>query len=114
MSQEDTATPVSISLSAEALRNRVKQRLFRALDYLSIFAFIVIVYGSAVLADYLLFLLLWALLDDEVRKYPVVARALDYARIGLALLFIFSAVVHGVISTYSQIRLDMKLANEGE
>ena len=114
MNQEDATSPVLRGLSAETLKKRVKQRLFRAIDYLSIFVFIVVVYSGAALADYLLFLLLWALLDDEVQRYPIVANALDYARIGLGLLFISSAVIHGVISTYSQIKLDMKLANEEE
>jgi hypothetical protein len=61
-----------------------------------------------------LFLLLWFVLSEEVEKYPLVKQALDYARIGLALLFITSAIIHGLLSTYSQIRLDLELAQEGE
>lgn len=89
-------------------------RLYSALNYLSIYAFIVIVYGTALIADYLLFLLMWWLLSNEVQKYPLISLACDYARIGQALLFIVSAFVHGLISTYTQSRLDLKLARVGE
>ncbi len=101
-------------LDRERIKQRLKDRFYRAIDYLSIYTFILVVYGGAVVTDYLLFLLLWSLLQDEVNKYPLVALGLDYARIGLALLFIASAVIHGAISTYSQIKLDIALAKEGE
>ena len=57
---------------------------------------------------------MWSLLTEEVKKYPLVTLGLDYARIGLALLFIVSAVVHGIISTYSLIKRDFKLSKEVE
>jgi hypothetical protein len=57
---------------------------------------------------------MWSLLADDIKNYPVVASGFDFARIGLAMLFIASAIVHGAISTYSQIKLDITLAKEGE
>jgi hypothetical protein len=104
----------SSSVYSTKIRQRISDRFFRALDYISIFAFIFLVYGTAVFFDYLLFGLLWRLLSDDVNKYPIVALGFDYARIGLALLFIAGAIVHGIISTISQIQLDIKLAQEGE
>ena len=101
-------------LDRKRLKRRLLDRLYRAVDYLSISAFILVVYGSAVITDYLLFLLLWFLLSDDVKNYPLVAVGFDYARIGLALLFITGAVIHGGISTYSQVKLDIRLAKEGE
>jgi hypothetical protein len=71
-----------------------------------------VVYGAAVLADYLLFLMLWSLLREHAQLYPLIAQALDYARMGLALLFILAALIHGCISTAAQIRLDVMLARE--
>lgn len=105
--------PVKSKPFTTKVLGRVRERFFRALDYLSLFAFILIVYGSAVICDYLLFYLMWFLLSDDVAKYPIVAQGFDYARIGLALLFITSAVVHGILSTVSQVQLDIKLAREG-
>lgn len=99
---------------SESVQKRIADRYYRALDYLSIYVFILIVYGAALVTDYLLFALMWALLSDDVKKYRVVAMGFDYARIGLALLFILGALVHGVISTYSQVQLDLKLAKENE
>lgn len=98
----------------EATAKNVLYRFYRALDYLSIYAFILVVYGGALITDYLLFLLIWTLLKEDVEKYPIVAQGFDYARIGLALLFIAGAVIHGIISTISQIRLDYTLSQEGE
>lgn len=116
MSQKHKADPSEKARPFD--RKRIKQRLldrfYRAVDYLSIYAFILVVYGGAVITDYLLFLLLWSLLNNDVNKYPMVASGLDYARIGLALLFIAGAVSHGVISTYSQIKTDITLAKESE
>jgi hypothetical protein len=99
-------------LDKQQLSQRVTKRFFRALDYVSIFMFVVIVYGSAVIADYILFLLIWSLLREEVAKYPIVSSAFDYARIGLALLCIAGAIIHGILSTYNQIKIDIELAKE--
>lgn len=99
---------------SEAVQRRITERYYRALDYLSIYGFILIVYGAALITDYLLFVLMWALLSDDIKKYSIVAAGFDYARIGLALLFILGALVHGIISTYSQVQLDLRLSKEGE
>lgn len=92
---------------------RITSLRFRGLWYVSLYVFILFVYGGAVVTDYLLFKLMWWVLRDDVEKYPLVALGLDYARVGLALLFIVAAVVHGMISTYSQIQLDFRLSQDG-
>lgn len=114
MSESSKGVIDVVPLDNVELSRRVVSRYYRALDYLSIYAFILVVYGGAVVTDYLLFLLLWALLGEEVKLYPIVTAAFHYARIGLALLFIATAIIHGFISTTSQIKLDLKLAKEGE
>ena len=116
MDSEQTANAArkSRALNKEKIKRRITARYYRALDYLSVYIFIIVVYGGAVASDYLLFIILWGLLKDDVQKYPLVASGLDYARIGLALLFISSAVIHGVISTYSQVKLDLVLSKEGD
>ncbi|HEX6289644.1 MAG TPA: hypothetical protein VFZ66_10665 [Herpetosiphonaceae bacterium] len=98
---------------AQLLRQQIRGRYYRALNYLSIYLFIIVVYGSGLIVDYLLFSLMWWLLDEEVQRYYLVATGFDYARIGLAMLFIVSAIVHGSLSTYSQIQLDIALFKEG-
>ena len=64
------------------------------------------------MTDYALFFVLWKLVSEDVKNYPLVEIALDYAKIGLALLLIISGMIHGIISTWSQIRLDRKLSRE--
>ena len=111
------ANPATTSTSLEERErflNQIRRRYFRALDYLSIYAFIIIVYGGALITDYSLFLLVAWLLREDVQKYPAVALWFDYARTGLALLLITLAVVHGIISTFNQIKLDLALSREGE
>jgi hypothetical protein len=83
-----------------------------AAHYLLTYAFILVVYGGAVITDYLLFWLIALLLREDVAKYPFVATWFDRARIGLACLLILFAVVHGILSTISQVRMDWDVANE--
>lgn len=96
----------------ERLLYNVKDRFYRACNYFSIYAFIFIVYSGALLTDYLLFGFMQWLLRNDVQNYPIVETWFNYARIGLALLFIVAAVIHGVLSTYGQIRLDVELSKE--
>ena len=99
---------------SQLIRRQIRGRYYRALNYLSIYLFIIVVYGSGLIVDSMLFSLMWWLLDEDIQKYDLVARGFDYARIGLAMLFIASAVVHGMLSTYSQIQLDLALLQEGK
>ena len=102
------------SKAEQRLKQEIVSRYFRALNYLSIYAFILVVYSGALATDYLLFLLVEWLLRDDVQRYSLVALWFDYARTGLALMLIVSAFVHGIISTYSQVKLDLMLSREGE
>lgn len=98
----------------DTLLQHARSRFWRACNYFTIFAFVLFVYSGALVTDYLLFALMQWLLQDSVRAYPVVATWFEYAKIGLAMLFIFAAVVHGGVSTYSQVKLDVQLAREGD
>lgn len=66
-----------------------------------------------VMADYLLFGLIWWLMGTEIQQYPLVKQAVDLAQIGLAFMAVFGALVHGAFSTWGQIKLDMQLSREG-
>ena len=65
-----------------------------------------LVYSGAFIVDYVLFRLIEWLLMESITKYQVVAMAFENAKIGLALLLIFFAVIHGILSTIAQLRLD--------
>jgi hypothetical protein len=117
MSQDHETEPAVISKASdvqEQVYRQIRRRLFRGLNYLSIYVFIIIVYGGALLTDYLLFALISWLLQEDIQRYQLVADWFDYARIGLALLLIICAVTHGLISTYTQVKLDIELSREGE
>ena len=98
----------------ELIRRQIIGRGFRAINYISIYVFIFVVYGGALFTDYGLFSLMWWLLSEDVKQYGIISLLFDYTRIGLALLFIATAIIHGVISTYSQIKLDITLMHEDE
>jgi hypothetical protein len=85
----------------------------RALNYLSIYAFVIVVYGGAILSDFILFELVARLLVAEIQQNGMVAHWFYLARTGLALLSIFLAVVHAIIATIRQLQLDWKLSKEG-
>lgn len=104
---------VAVRTRFEEFKEKGEERFYRALNYLTIYLFIIVVYGGALVTDYLLFALMEWLLKVNVERYPVVALGFDYARIGLAALFIIAAVFHGIISTINQMKLDIQLSREG-
>jgi len=115
----NSPAPLAVPIK-ERVRERVpwhdapRRRLIRAVDYLSLYLFIVVVYGGAIVADYVIFSLMWWLVSEDAKTYPLVAELLDYARIGLAILFIAGAVIHGILSTASQVKLDYGLSKEDQ
>jgi hypothetical protein len=112
--QPDSNSELKRSEAEKNIKHEINLRIFRALNYGSIFLFILVVYSSALLTDYILFSFITWLLKDDVQSYPIVALWFDYARIGIALMLIILAVVHAIISTYTQIKLDIKLSKEGD
>lgn len=111
--QNPTISQPQIS-DSEKIKKTISLRYYRGLNYISIYGFILVVYGGALLTDFALFQLMWALFKDDVTKYEWIAIGFDYARIGLAGLFLLNAIIHGIISTVSQIKLDLALAKEDE
>ncbi len=94
------------------IRARIRKRFWRALDYISIYVFVLVVWGGVLIVDYALLLLIENILEEDIRRYPLVALWFDRAKIGLALLTVATAVFHGIISTIGQIRMDVATARE--
>jgi hypothetical protein len=92
---------------------RIRVRFYRALDYLSIFAYIVVVYGAAVAADYVFFEGLVHLLKRSADESPFIALMLHYFKVGLALIAMGLGAVHAGHSAWSQWKLDRELSKEG-
>lgn len=111
--QNPTVSPAHIS-DSEKIKQAISLRYYRGLNYISIYGFILVVYGGALLTDFALFQLMWVLFKDDVTKYQWIALGFDYVRIGLAGLFLINAIIHGIFSTISQIKLDLVLAKEDE
>jgi hypothetical protein len=53
-------------------------------------------------------------LREDIERHPFLAEWFDRLKIGLALLLMVFALVHGVISTYSQIKLDRRTSDEAD
>ena len=73
---------------------RIRVRFYRALDYLSLFAFVIVVYGAAVVADYAFFEGLIHLLERIADASPFIALLLHYFKVGLALIAMGLGAVH--------------------
>ena len=71
-------------------------------------------YGLGVVAESLLFSLIWFLMGDDIQKYKVVATAAEYAQIAISLVGVVAALVHAAFATWGQFQLDRKLAREDE
>lgn len=98
----------------ERVMRRIRDRYFRALNYVSIYVYVILVYGGALISDYFLFWLISRLLSEDIRQYPVIALWFNYVRIGLAWSLIVCAITHGFLSTYKQVKLDIALSRERE
>ena len=98
----------------DRVRNKLRGRFYRSLDYLSSYAFLLIIYGGFLFAEHsLLYLVVW-LLRDTVAKFHVVAQFFEFAQIGLALLVVINALAHGIFSTISLIKIDFATSKEIE
>jgi hypothetical protein len=102
----------NVSDVTQKIKKRIRERFWYTLNYLSIFAFVLIIYSFALLTDYLLLLLITWLLQDAVKQYSVVALWFDFAQIGLALLTILLAVTHSTLSVIAQLKIELTLSRE--
>lgn len=93
----------------EKFTRRLSNRARRIIDYATESLAILIIWAVALLADYALFQLLWALWDSQIEKFPLVAIALDLGRVLLGIMFIIGGVIHGLFSLYGQIKMDWEL-----
>jgi hypothetical protein len=106
--------PKAGMLTVAQYKDRLWRRLFRTLDYVSIAFSILMVYGAALVADYLLIYLIEYLFRDEIAESSFVASFFHAVRVGLALLTFILALIHGVRSAVEQYRLDSRLTREDE
>jgi hypothetical protein len=99
---------------ASSFRRQVRVRFYRLLNYIALFVFIVLVNGGLLSADFILFSMVEWFLHKDVQKYPLVAMWFDYAKIALAFLILLAAVIHGILSMITQIRIDLMTSRELE
>ena len=95
-------------------RRQIYLRFWRTLNYLSIYAFIIVVYSAFFFTEYLLLREVEKFLHEDVEKFPLVSIWFDNARIGLAFLIMIVAFTHTVIATVSQMRIDATISSEEE
>lgn len=91
-----------------------RRRLFRALNYLTIYVYILVVYGGAIVTDFAFFQIVQILIADDANRYPLVSLWLDFARVILALLLLIFAIIHAILSTLQQIRMDWSSLRKDE
>ena len=72
------------------------------------FGYVLVISGGALLADYALVGILEFVFREDIDKYPLVAQAFDWYKIGSAFLVFFVAMIHAIMSTYSQIKFEFE------
>jgi len=105
---EPTADP------GQVFRRHLRWRWFRALDYLSLFLYALVISTGALVVDYVLFLVIKLVVSDAVAGYPVVTVWFDWFQIGSAFLVFIVAFIHAIFSAYSQIRFEIETAKQQE
>jgi hypothetical protein len=83
-------------------------RLYKTLDYLTLFVYVVIVSVCALAADYIIVLAIKRTVSAAVTQYKVVSQAFDWFQIGSAFLVLVGATTHAFFSVYSQVRFEME------
>jgi hypothetical protein len=96
------------------VRNKLQERFYRSLDYLSSYAFLLIIYGGFLFTEHSLFSFVDWLLHDTVAKFRVAKQFFEFTQLGLALLVVINALVHGILSTISLIKIDLATSKEIE
>jgi hypothetical protein len=99
---------------ASSFRKQVKVRFYRLLNYIVLFIFILLVNGGLLATDFILFSMVEWFLHNDVQKYPFLETWFNYVKIALAFLVLLAAVVHGILSMISQVRLDWMISRELE
>lgn len=89
-----------------------KTRFYKALSYLTLFLYVVFVSTCALLADYLLILIIELVSANDIAKYPLVSTAFDWFKIGSAFLAFLAAGVHSFFSAWSQIKFELETVTE--
>lgn len=97
----------------QELKNYAKTLIIDALYHIITFLYIAIVYGAAIYIENQLISFVWWLIEGDTQRFPFLAQFVDYARIGLGIIFVFAAVVHSCFSALSQIGLDWKFFKMG-
>ena len=105
-------TPTEATDQADVVRQRLRERFWSTVDYLSIVIQVFVVYTVAVLFDLLVARLFRAIIQDAVASYPLVRSAFEWFEIGLAFLGMVLALVHSVFSVYSHIRFEVTALRE--
>ncbi len=88
---------------------RVVNLFFSLIDYLFIYAYVVIVYIIGVSAEYILFLYVSWILRPEIEHWELVRTWFGHFQIGLALMTLLGIFVHGVLAIIKQMRRDVNM-----
>ncbi len=95
-------------------QNRILLRKLQIQNYLWLYAFIAVVYGGAIVLEWGLAALVDMRLNGDLDKSPQFAVVYGVCKEGLAIVFAFGALVHGLLSTWYLMKLDQMLLRESE
>lgn len=86
-------------------------RLYNALDYLTLFTYVLIVTIGALGADLIMVRAIEMVVNDSIAQYQIVRQAFDWFRIGSAFLIFVGAGLHAVFSAWSLLRVEVEAAS---
>ncbi|HEX8681668.1 MAG TPA: hypothetical protein VF707_05090 [Ardenticatenaceae bacterium] len=90
----------------EIIARRIRLRILYALDYVSLYALIIVIYSGSLATDYIILEMVTLVLETELARSTTIARFFDFLRTGLALMTVVLGIAHGLISTISLILAD--------
>lgn len=87
-------------------------RYYRALDYLTLFIYSLVVSSAAFLVDYFLVFIVKLVVTSAVSQYPQVSIMFDWFQIGSAALALVVAFIFSFFSAFSQVRFAYDTSRE--
>ena len=94
------------STSIRALYETVRYDIFK---YLLNAARLFLAYSFVLIASWGLFQLIWVLVEEDINRDPTVKMIAEFAKSGLAIVYIICAVIHGLIGAWAQIKASRDL-----
>ena len=96
--------------SIKRYQNQMKERFWMTLNYLSISFSSALIFGFAALCEYVLAVVIWSILGEDIRASEIMSTIAQVAQIAVFVLTLVAFVIHAGYSLYGTYQVDKQFA----